>query len=47
MLRWLAEKITSASPPGGTPLERTVRAEMSSDDEGTRIVMEVPLSTGQ
>jgi len=39
MLRWLAEKITSASPPGGTPLERTVRAEMSGDDEeGTRIV---------
>jgi uncharacterized tellurite resistance protein B-like protein len=39
MLRWLAEKIASASPPGGTTLERTVRAEMSGDDdEGTRIV---------
>jgi uncharacterized tellurite resistance protein B-like protein len=39
MLRWLAEKIQSVSPEGGTPLEKTVRAEMSdSDDVGTRIV---------
>jgi uncharacterized tellurite resistance protein B-like protein len=36
MLRWLADKITSAAPEG-TPLERTVRAQME-DGEGARIV---------
>jgi uncharacterized tellurite resistance protein B-like protein len=37
MLRWLAEKITSAAPERGTVLEQTVRAHLS-DTEGARIV---------
>jgi len=37
MLRWLAEKITSAAPEKGTILERTVRAQMD-DADGARIV---------
>jgi uncharacterized tellurite resistance protein B-like protein len=37
MLRWLAEKITSAASEEGTPLERVVRAQMG-DAEGARIV---------
>ena len=39
MFRWLAEKIKLAAHDGGTPLERSVRAEMPEDDDvGTRIV---------
>jgi uncharacterized tellurite resistance protein B-like protein len=39
MLRWLTDKIAQASPPGGTVLERAVRAEMTGGDvEGVRIV---------
>ncbi len=37
MLRWLADKITSAVPEEGTALERTVRAQLE-DAESARIV---------